>query len=81
MKQSHLFTKTRKAVSQQEASVNAQLLERAGYISKLMAGVYTYLPLGLRVLSKIERIVRDSMNSLGAQEILMPALQPRNPGI
>lgn len=79
MKQSHLLTKTRKAVSQQEASVNAQLLERAGYISKLMSGVYTYLPLGLRVLSKIERIVRDSMNSLGAQEILMPALQPREP--
>ena len=79
MKQSHMLTKTRKVVSQQEASINAQLLERAGYISKLMAGVYTYLPLGLRVLGKIERLVRSSMNSLGAQELLMPALQPKEP--
>ncbi len=79
MKQSTLLTRTRKTISSQEASVNAQLLERAGYVSKLMSGVYTYLPLGLRVLTKIERIVRDSMNSLGAQEILMPALQPREP--
>ncbi len=79
MKQSTLLTRTRKTISSQEASVNAQLLERAGYVSKLMSGVYTYLPLGLRVLTKIERIVRDTMNSLGAQEILMPALQPREP--
>ncbi len=78
MKQSGLLTKTRKEVSQQEASVNAQLLERAGYVNKLMAGVYSYLPLGLRVLHKIEHIVREEMNSLGAQEILMPALQPRD---
>lgn len=79
MKQSQLVTKTRKVVSQQETSINAQLLERAGYVSKLMAGVYTYLPLGLRVLSKIEALVREEMNSLGAQEILLPALQPREP--
>ena len=79
MKQSQLVTKTRKVISQQEASINAQLLERAGYISKLMAGVYTYLPLGLRVLTKIEQHVRTAMNSLGAQEILMPTLQPREP--
>ena len=65
MKQSQLVTKTRKVISQQEASINAQLLERAGYISKLMAGVYTYLPLGLRVLTKIEHHVRTAMNSLG----------------
>ena len=77
MKQSHLFTKTRKVISEQEVSVNAQLLERAGYVSKLMAGVYTFLPLGMRVLAKIEQIVRESMNSLGGQEVLMPALQPR----
>ena len=73
------MTKTRKVISQQEASINAQLLERAGYISKLMAGVYTYLPLGLRVLTKIEHHVRTAMNGLGAQEILMPTLQPREP--
>lgn len=79
MKQSQLVTKTRREVSQQEASINAQLLERAGYVSKLMAGVYSYLPLGLRVLAKIENHVRTEMNGLGAQEILMPALQPRDP--
>lgn len=79
MKQSQLVTKTRKVVSQQEASINAQLLERAGYVSKLMSGVYTYLPLGLRVLSKIEAHVRQAMNQLGGQEILLPALQPRAP--
>lgn len=79
MKQSQLVTKTKKVVSQQEASINAQLLERAGYVSKLMSGVYTYLPLGLRVLSKIEAHVREAMNGLGGQEILLPALQPRAP--
>ncbi|MBA3751245.1 prolyl-tRNA synthetase [Candidatus Dependentiae bacterium] len=79
MKQSLLVTKTRKVISSQETSINAQLLERAGYIAKLMAGVYTYLPLGLRVLSRIESIVREAMNSLEAQEILMPALQPKDP--
>lgn len=77
MKQSQLSTKTRKTIFEQELSVNAQLLERAGYISKLMAGVYSYLPLGLRVLQKIEHIVRQEMDALGAQEILMPALQPK----
>ncbi len=78
MKQSALLTKTRKNTSQQEASINAQLLERGGYISKLMAGVYTYLPLGLRVLTKIENIVRQEMNSQNGQELLMPALQPKD---
>ena len=81
MKQSHLITKTRKDVSQQEQSINAKLLERAGYISKLMAGVFTYLPLGYRVLTKIEDIVRDAMNELGAEELLMPALQPKEPWV
>ena len=77
MKQSHLLTKTKKFLSQQEPSVNARLLEQAGYVSKLMAGVYSYLPLGLKVLNNIEKIVREEMNALGAQEILMPALQPK----
>lgn len=79
MKQSLLVTKTRKVINAQEVSINAQLLERAGYISRLMAGVYSYLPLGLRVLSRIENVVREVMDELGAQEILMPALQPRDP--
>ncbi len=77
MRQSKLFTKTLKQVSQDETSVNAQLLLRAGFIDKLMAGVYSYLPLGIRVLGKIENIIREEMERLGAQEILMPGLHPR----
>lgn len=77
MRQSQLFSKTTKEISSQEVSKNAQLLLRGGFVNQLMAGVYSYLPLGLRVLNKIEHIVRAEMNAIGAQEILMPALQPR----
>jgi len=78
MKQSQLFTKTTKEAPKDEVSLNAQLLIRAGFIDKLMAGVYTYLPLGLRVLNKIQNIVREEMNAIGGQEILMPALTPKD---
>ena len=77
MKMCSMLTKTKKDVSSQETSINAQLLERAGYVNKLMAGVYSYLPLGLRVLTRIENIVRQEMNAIGGQELLMPTLQPR----
>jgi len=77
MRQSLLFTKTKKEVSKEEESVNARLLIKAGFIDKTMAGVFTFLPLGLIVLKKIENIIRQEMNKLGAQEILMPALQPK----
>jgi prolyl-tRNA synthetase len=77
MRQSELFTKTRKEAPSEEVSKNAQLLIRAGYIDKLMAGVYTYLPLGLRVLKNIEQIIREELTKAGAQEVLMPALQPK----
>ncbi len=77
MRQSQFFLKTAKDVSQQDVSVNAQLLVRGGFVDQLMAGVYSYLPLGLRVLTKIENIIRQEMNKVGGQEILMPALQPR----
>ena len=77
MRQSQLLSKTLKDISKDEVSLNAQLLLRAGFVDKLMAGVYSYLPLGLRVLTKIENIVREEMNALGAQEILMPALHPK----
>jgi prolyl-tRNA synthetase len=79
MRQSTIFTKLSRHVDREEVSLNAQLLTRAGYVDKLMAGVYSFLPLGLRVLTKIENIIRDEMNALGAREILMPALQPRAP--
>ncbi|PIT96565.1 prolyl-tRNA synthetase [Candidatus Campbellbacteria bacterium CG10_big_fil_rev_8_21_14_0_10_35_52] len=75
MKQSQLFTKTRREAPSDEVSKNARLLIRAGFIHKEMAGVYTYLPLGFRVLKKIENIIREEMNALGAQEIFMTTLQ------
>jgi len=77
MKQSQLFTKTRKEAPKDEVSVNAKLLIRAGFIDKLMAGVYTLLPLGLRVMNKIENIIREEMNAIGGQELFMPSLQPK----
>lgn len=77
MKQSKYFLKTSKTVSQDEQSINARLLEQAGYVDKLMAGVYTYLPLGLRVLRKIEQVVREEMDAIGGQEVLMGMLHPK----
>lgn len=77
MKQSQLFTKTRKDAPADEVAKNAKLLIRAGFVDKLQAGVYTYLPLGLRVLKNIENIIREEMNSAGGQEIFMPSLQPK----
>jgi len=77
MKQSQLFTKTRKEVPKDEISINAQLLIRAGFIDKLMSGVYTILPLGLLVIKKIENIIREEMNEIGGQEIFMSSLQPK----
>ncbi len=73
MKYSQLFIKTQRELPAQEESKNAELLIRAGFIHKEMAGVYSYLPLGLRVLEKIKTIVREEMNRVGAMEILMPA--------
>src|SRR4026207_341052 len=75
MRQSHLFTKTRKEAPADEVSKNAELLIRGGFIHKEMAGVYSYLPLGLRVLKRIENIIREEMNKVGGQEISMTALQ------
>jgi len=77
MRFTQLFTRTLREVAKEETSRNAQLLIRAGYVNRLMAGAYSYLPLGLIVLNKIENIVREEMNAIGAQEVLMPALQPR----
>lgn len=79
MLQSKLFTKTFKQAPKDEVSLNAQLLIRAGFIDKVMAGVYTYLPLGLRVLNKVKAIIREEMAQIDGQEILMPALLPKEP--
>ncbi len=75
MKQSQLFTKTKKESPADEVALNAELLIKAGFINKEMAGVYDFLPLGLRVLNKIIGIIREEMNAIGGQEIFMSALQ------
>lgn len=76
MRQSKLFTKTIKDNPKDEISANSQLLTRAGFIYKEMAGVYSYLPLGISVLRKIENIIREEMNKIEGQEILMSVFQP-----
>lgn len=75
MRQSQLFTKTRKEAPKDEVARNAQLLIRAGYIHKEMAGVYSLLPLGLRVMKKIEEVIREEMNAVGGQEVHLTSLQ------
>lgn len=75
MRQSSLFTKTTKTAPKDEVSKNASLLIRAGFVYKEMAGVYSYLPLGLRVVEKIKNIVREEMNKEGGQELIMSTLQ------
>lgn len=75
MKQSQLFTKTRKEAPKDEVSKNAQLLIRGGFIHKETAGVYSYLPLGLRVIERISNVIREEMNNIGGQEVLMSSLQ------
>ena len=75
MRQSTLPIKTRKEAPRDEVSKNAQLLIRAGFIHKELAGVYSILPLGLRVIRKIENIIREEMNALGGIELLMSSLQ------
>src|SRR3989344_2372875 len=77
MKYSKLFGKTLRQPPKDATTVNHRLLTQAGYVEQLMAGVYTYLPLGLRVLTNIARVVREEMNLIDAQEILMPTLHPK----
>ena len=77
MRQSKIFTKTRREAPADEVAKNAQLLIRAGYVHKEMAGVYSYLPLGLRTLNNIVQIIREEMNAIGGQELVMTALQDK----
>lgn len=77
MRYSQLFGKTIKNVPRDEVATNAKLLLRPGFVKKEMAGVYNYLPLGLRVLNKISNIVREEMNKAGGQELLLSALQDK----
>jgi len=78
MRLSNSFTKTIREVPADEEAANAQLLIRAGFISKVMAGVYNYMPLGYRVLDKVNKIIREEMDSTGASELHMSVLQNKN---
>ena len=78
MRLSELFTHTSKNVPADETAKNAQLLIQAGFIHKEMAGVYTYLPLGLAVLNNIVQIIREEMNTIGGNEVSMSTLQPKD---
>src|SRR5581483_10046081 len=75
MRRSQLFVKTRREAPADEESKNAQLLIRAGYIHKEMAGVYTFLPLGLRTLENINAVIRKEMNAIGGQELRLTTFQ------
>jgi len=75
MRLSNLFTKTSRDLPRDEVSKNAQLLIQAGYIHKEMAGAYNYLPLGLRVIERVKQIVREEMDAIGGNEMLMTTLQ------
>ena len=77
MRVSHLFTKTLKNAPADEVAKNAQLLIRGGYVYKEMAGAYAYLPLGLRVVEKIKQVVREEMNAIHSNELIMTRLQRR----
>lgn len=77
MRYSKLFGKTRREAPKDEVATNAKLLMQAGFIDRLMSGSYTLLPLGFKVVKKIEQIIREEMNKTGAQEILMPLLHPK----
>ena len=78
MKLSQSFTKTTKTAPADEASRSAKYLLRAGYIYKEMAGVYDYLPLGMRTLENIIQIIREEMNAIGGEELRLTALQPKD---
>jgi len=78
MRMSQLFTKTSKTAPADEVALNAQLLIRAGFVYKVMAGVYAYTPLGLKVLENIKQIVREEMNAVAGQELIMTNLQRRD---
>lgn len=77
MRQSQLLSKTRKEAPKDEVSKNAELLIRAGFIHKEMAGVYSFLPLGLRVLNKVNAVIREEMNAISGQEMLLTTLQDK----
>lgn len=78
MRQSKLFGRTLREDPKEEISSNAKLLERGGFVYKTMAGVYDYLPLGYLALQKVVKVIREEMNAIGGQEVMLSALQPKD---
>ncbi|HET7615962.1 MAG TPA: proline--tRNA ligase, partial [Bacillales bacterium] len=76
MRQNHAFVPTLRDAPADAEAASHQLLLRAGFIRQNAAGIYSYLPLGKRVLDKVQKIIREEMDKAGAQELLMPAIQP-----
>ena len=79
MRLKNSFIKTLRSAPKDETAINGALLVRAGYVHKEMAGVYDYLPLGLRVIEKIKEIIREELNAIGCEEVLMSSLQNPEP--
>lgn len=77
MRQSQIFGRSVRQAPKEETSINAQLLIRGGFVDKLMAGVYSFLPLGYRVIRNIENLIREEMDLIGGQEVYLPALHPK----
>ncbi len=77
MRYSQLFSKTSKSRPADAESINARLLVQGGFVHQEMAGVYSWLPLGLKALTKVENIIREEMDAIGAQETIMSSLQPK----
>lgn len=77
MRQSKLFPKTKKSAPKDAESINHKYLVRGGFVDQLMAGSWTLLPLGWKVVSKINQIIREEMNAIGGQEMLMPLMHPK----
>ncbi|MEN6318966.1 MAG: proline--tRNA ligase [Syntrophaceae bacterium] len=77
MRYSEMFLPTVREVPSDAEIISHQLMIRAGMIRKLTSGIYTYLPIGFRVIQKLEKIIREEMNRAGAQEVFMPTVQPR----
>lgn len=78
MRYTKLFAQTRKIAPADADTINHKLLVQAGFVRQVMAGVYTYLPLGMKVLNKISQVVREEMNAVDSQEVLMPVMHPSN---
>ncbi|MEA3471415.1 MAG: proline--tRNA ligase, partial [Thermodesulfobacteriota bacterium] len=76
MRYSEMFLPTTREIPSDAETVSHQLMLRAGMIRKLTSGIYSYLPLGYRVIKKVEKIVREEMDRAGAQEVFLPAVQP-----